>query len=560
MEGGIERQRAVRVVTLAVLVALSVVALTHYQPYTFLHGDGAFYANINKSLWNDVGLDQGEYHPRSWLEQDLGWNQSIDQGWSNVSLGSDGTWLPKHSWVLPLFSTPLFATFGLNGLLIFQILMLTVLLVSAYAVASRLVPTGPAALATLMVAAQPVIAGDVYSYNNDAFYSALLLAGVWAFSVRHWSLSGLLFGLGCWAKLTNVLFVLPFALAVLWRSVTDRDWRILVRALGPFLAPLIVFAASNWLLFGSPTTTSYDTIIVRDDGVLKTESIAARFEEPFGEGLDRVFEDQHEGLDHKAPLLYLAGLGLILGLWTRKQRGWAAAFGVVLLLFLALHAKYHYTYARFFLPAAGLSVIPSAFALQAAGRFAYWRPALGAGGVGIVLWSLCAWATADDTWRATDHIQEAAVINGRKAPCDYFNNLHQKFECRADGPRGADFFWGLALGDDQCTFDDEPRRMLWLHPPKGVRKRTLTWNNVPSGRLVLEYGLAQTSRHDDVSLTIRVNGEIITLPTIDARGVIKRFEAPAGTLRREHNSLQLEVRSRPADWRHLCVEAIVSND
>ncbi len=531
-------------------MGLSITALTQYEAYTFLHRDGAFYADINKSLWRDGGLDQGRYHPRSWLEESMGWNRHIDQGWSNVSLGADGeTWYPKHSWVMPLFSTPFYALFGNNGLLAFHLLMLGLFLVASFAVASKVVPAGPAAVAVLLVAAQPVVTAEVYAYNNDAFYSGLCLLAVWAFAAGRWTVAGLLFGIACWAKLTNVLFVLPFAAVVLW----TRDWARLGRAVAAFAAPLLVFAISNAVMFGSPTTTSYDTILVRDNGVMKTESISARFEEPFGDGMVRVFRDGYEGLDRKAPLLWLAVLGMILGASKPATRWWSVGFGVSYLLFLGLHAKYHYTYSRFFLPVVGLSVLPVGVALHAAGRFVRW-PTVTAGLGGVaVLAAMFSGLGSDDAWRATAHIEDAVVTHARKESCDYFNNMRQKFECFVDGTLGHEYFWGRAMGK-QCTFDGQPKPMLWLHPPPRGRRRAIRFSNVPPGTLEVEYGLAETSRFDNVKLIVAVNGEALELRPIRVRGELLRHEA---TLEGDANTLEITVRTPPSEWRHLCVEATV---
>lgn len=543
-------------------------AWEQYEAYTFLHGDGAFYANINKSLYNDGSLDQAKYHPHSWLEDDMGWNRDLDQGWSNVSLGEDGRWLPKHSWVLPLFATPFYALLGMDGLLLFHVLMLVLMLLSAFQVARRFVGDGPAAVATFLLASQPIVWGDVYSYNNDAFYSALLLGGTWAFLRQRWSVAGLLFGVAVWAKLTNVLFVLPFGVWVLWQW----DKRMLLRCLVPFLIPIAVFLLSNWIHFGSPTTTSYDRIIVREGGLMTTESVSERFGEPFKEGLKRVATDESEGLKHKAPLLVLSTLGALAMLFFARTRFLGAAFLLVWLIFLGLHAKYHYTYARFFLPIAGLGVLPIAFLLDGLGRQERLRrwaallspryegkinpvfPAAVIAGLAFLGYVRSEKHPKAATWRMTDHVDRAQVTQGRER-CDYFNNQRQKFECRSDLRHGHGFFWGLALGDEQCKFDGEARRMLWLHPQPRARERIMSFDAVPKGTLALSFGLAETSKHDDVNLQVAVNGQKVELPKLASRGRLTRADL---TLPHETNRVQLIVRAGPRHWRHLCVEGVIA--
>lgn len=553
-----------RALLAALLLAMLAIVWAKWEPYTYLHGDGTFYANINKSLANDASLDQSAYHPHSWLEDDLGWNKNLDQGWSNVSLGADGRWLPKHSWVLPLFSTPFYVLFGLPGLLAFHVLMMALVLLAGYHVAATFLPRGVAAAATLLVATQPIISGDIYSYNNDAFYSAFLLAGTWAYLRGRLPVAGLLFGVAVWAKLTNVLYVAPFAVHLLWQ----RDPRAIGRALGTFMIPIAVFLGSNWMLFGGPLTTSYDRILVREDGQLTTEGISERFEEPMKEGLKRVLTDEGQGLIPRVPLLVLAIPGAFLLLVRRETRALGASFLVIGAAFLLLHAKYFYTYARFFLPVAGLSILPLGALLAALGgpRIAalgrLLRPRVDGSlnpaflGALVLGGSVLAWlsglALPDRAphYRLSDHIEDARLTQGNTR-CDYFNNIHQKFECPGDP--GDDFYWGRSLGEGQCVFGEEPQTMLWLHPPRRGRDRTLTFTDVPAGRLVLRYGLAETSKHADVRFEVRVNDVEVPLPKITEIGALHRHEHPAA---QDTNTVSITVH-RPTDWRHLCLDGDV---
>ena len=549
----------------ALLLFCGAVAWGSHQPYTFLHGDGAFYANTNRSLWNDFSLDQGSYHPRSWLEDDLSWNKNLDQGWSNVSLGRDGRWLPKHSIVLPMFATPFYALFGLNGLLVFHVLMMVSFLFFAWKVASRFAPPAVAAAATLLMAAQPIVSGDIYAYNNDVFYSAFLMAGAWAFYSDRLRWSGLLFGIAVWAKLTNVLFVLPFGVAILWRW----DLTVLKRALIPFMLPIGVFLLSNLWLYGSPTTTSYDTILVRENGQLTTESVKQRFSEPMKDGLKRVLSHERQGLTKTAPLLLLTILCLPALLFLPGGRGLLGGFIAVGLAFLLMHAKYHYTYSRFFLPVAGLAVAPLAAGLatltsdrlltwadmfhpRLRGR---WNPlfllAIVAGFACLMWMRSLLLPDRPDHWTMAGQIEKAHVtLDGKR--CDYFNNLHQKFECHGD--RGSDFFWGHAMGE-QCTFGGVPQPMLWLHPPARGRERRIAWEDVPGSEYFeLTYGLAETSRHNNVTLELWLNGVKQSLPAVKKRNLLYRHRIGPGALKKSKNHAELVVKAPPVDWRHLCVD------
>jgi hypothetical protein len=530
-----------------------------YEPHTYLHGDGAFYANINKALWHDGTIEQTNYHPHSWLEDDLGWNRNLDQGWSNVSLGRDGRWMPKHSYVLPLFSTPFYAAFGLTGLLLFHLLMMVLLVVASYGIAARFISPACAAVATFLVAAQPVLRGELYAYNNDAFISALLALAVWTFLHHRLIASGALFGIAVWAKATNLLFVLPFAIWLLWR----RDRGQILRGLGAFLVPVFLWLGSNAWFYGGPLTTSYSNILVRTNGQLTTEGIEKQFDEPLKDGLDRILNNERQGLIPQAPLLLLALLGAFWMLTDQHQRALGAAYLSILGLFLILHAKYAYTYGRFFLPVVGISVLPLGALLERGSR---WLDRLAPKREGIsnrlfavaiaalislvVLLSFRLNPPTNARWSAVDTIEKARVFDGKKV-CDYFNNLHQKFECHRDKPYQQ---WGVDL-QRACTFDGSTEPMLWLHPQPRTQ-RTITFE-LPQDTSALEltYGLADTSRFNDMDFSVLLDSQRVELPTITSKGALYKtqIQTPAG----EH-TLTVEVGAQRGGWRHFCFQAMVA--
>ncbi len=571
------------------------IAWARWEPYTFLHGDGAFYANIAKTLWRDHSLDQSHVHPRSWLVDDLGWNHDLDQGWSNVSLGKDGRWLPKHSWLLPLASLPLYGIFGLAGLLVMHVLMLAAIVAATYSLTARLAPPVVAAAATFLVASQPIISGDVYSYNNDVFYSALLLAGTaafaravglgeraappWRVQRRALIVAGLAFGFGVFAKVTNIAYVLPFALWLIARWNPSA----IMTALGAFTAPIGLFFASNTWLFGSPLTSSYSRILIRQDGLLTTESVSARFHEPLKAGLDRVLFDKAEGLLLKAPLVALSVVvALILGvlLWRRgatadrsaatdqaaRRRGTLAlswTFLGVAAAFLALQAKYGFTYSRFFLPVAALGVAPLAVAFDGVARGlgmsrrilapryeGQYNPAFACAVLAAVAIALTVKArifpSASGHFHALERLESGTVTAGG-APCDYFNNQHQKFECRGD--QGRDSMWGRAL-DAQCSFQGKPRPLLLLHPKRG--EQSLRFETPPLGALRFTYGLAETSRHDDVTFEVKLGDIPLPLPLVTRRDqlVVHVLEGLDGL----PGPLTITLRGPKSDWRHFCFD------
>lgn len=522
-------------VLLALAALFGVSVWQRYEPYTFLHGDGAFYANINRTIRADLGLAQGEVHPRTWIESDLGWNRDLDQGWSNVSLGADGeTWWPKHPVLLPIVSTPLYVLLGMPGLLVFNVLQTVLLLFFAYRAAARLAPAAFAALATLALATSPVFLEGAYSYSNDLFYGLLVVAGVDALLGARWATAGALLGMAVWAKVTNGLFVLPVGI---WLLVRER-WRGVLRFGVGFAVPVGLFALSNWVMFGAPWATSYDRILIRQGGHVALESARVRFNVPFGPGLRRLILDDHAGVWKNAPLFLVALPGL-LPLFRRRL--WLAATVVVSLAgFLWFYARYDYLYARFFLPWAGLGVVLGAVGLDGLGGLAaalgarvptrVRRLALPVAGSALALAVAGTWlaqaALAPPARDLVDRVESARVFLG-DLPCDYFNPAHQKFEC-SHAERHDWEYAGRSLGR-QCTVDGAPRSMLWLHPSPSGRPKRLVFPDLPPSAAVTLRAVRVGDRPGAATLTVTADGEPLGSVSLAGPGADERAEwrAPA---------------------------------
>jgi hypothetical protein len=554
-------QRNAWLVALALTVTFAATVYSRYEAHSFLFGDGAFYANINKSIANDFSLDQSAYHPHSWLEDNLGWNRNVDVAWSNVSLGADGRWLPKHSYVVALFSTPFYVVFGLDGLLLFHVAMLVLMLTAAFAIASRFLSPLAAALSTAIVAMQPVIHEGVYAYNNDAFFGAMLILGVWALLSERLLWAGLLMGIGVWTKATNILFVLPFAGWLIWRY--RADWRRIAKATLAFAVPIVLMLSVNWYYFGSPLTTAYHRIIVRTDHQITTQSLADSFTEPVGEGLKRVVKDKREGLESQAPLLWLSLPGILLLGWRQKSRVLALLYGLAFGAFLILQAKYAFTYARFFMPVIALSVVPIGAIIDlfpSQSRETEARP--GPGHLGQLLigafavYVLAAWLWPASTYpySFSEHIEDAKVTNNGKR-CDYFNNNHLKWECNGDREPYA--YWGRAIRKKECVFEGVQRDMLWLHPPPHANERRILFDKVPPGTMTVAFGLASPSKSTGVNPVLLVNGTAVELPDIKRIGELYTHTIGGDVLNRPENSVEIRVRARPHNWRQLCLAATV---
>ncbi len=542
----------------AVLVALAVGAAigARYEPNSFLHGDGAFYALTNQGIL-DGTIDQSELQPRSWFEEDLGWNRDLDQAWSNVALGADGEYFPKHPLPMPLLATPLFWLFGYAGLLLFNALGLGALLWLSWRFACRWARPPVALAAVVAVSALPLMTRSAYAYSNDVFYAALVLAGLEGWVRGRFRVSGAAFGLAMWAKPTNIVFGLPLGLWLIWK----RRWREAAWMAGSAAVPLTLMLIANALMFGSPFTTAYDRILVMEGGQATLDSVSTAFNQSLLDGVWHIVGED-DGLWEQANLLLLGLVGAALVVRRAPLAvGLLAAWTLAWLLFYGL---YDYRYGRFFLPLAGLYVAPLAVlidqlaeGLTAAPR----RLVVVAGGTGAALLAvaaLLALTRGGGDWRAAEHVTEAHVerVETRRArpiPCDYFNPNHERWECarveRAKWER-----WGRSIRGG-CLLEGEVRDWLWLHVPERASKR-ITWDDVPPGDLRIDFGLAEASRHSGVKLRV-LEGDVVLADLVTrGPGVAQEHRIEAGA--RRSRALTIEVPEQAHGWRQLCVDLVLA--
>ena len=568
------------IVPVALLFGFASSVVTHYEPNTFLHGDGAFYANMNRSLL-DGTLQQRDYQPASWYEDQLGWNHTMDQAWSNISLGGDGGLGIEAPTLMPIVATLFYLPLSYGGLLLFNVLALVLALTGAHRLASRYATPAVAAAVTLTVATLPIFTRNAYAYSNDVFYAALVIWAYELFFRGRIGLAGLLFGLSIWAKATNALLGLPLGVGLL----AQRRWRDAAWLAGMTAAPVSVHLAMNAYMFGGPFTSAYNRVLVMEDGRKAIADVREVFDREFFEGLHDLWGNGYEGLAKNAWLLVPAVPAIAL-LW-RRQRLLCLALGWGLLTYAGIFAPYKYTYARFFMPLALLLVAPAALltvkSLGVADAALGIRRSRWAVVVGLLWLGLVSYERAPaDVWTASDHIAEAKVTRGTGAQamrCDYFNLRHMKWEClmmdHAFWQR-----WGLAVGS-QCQFEyratdtaentpavnanpgsdktkspkplaGQGRRRLWLHPNPGVERKIVF--RPPPGDLFIRYGLGNKSRYRWAKLQIRAGDG--PAQTLQVDGIGKLYETTIAASTRGE-TLEIIVPNQPHDWRQLCVSVRV---
>ena len=501
-----------------------------WQPNKWLIGDGAFYLNEANAILQHGSLRQEAFHPHSWYDKNLGWNVDVDPAFSNIALGRHGEWWPKHPYLMPLVAAPFIWAYGPLGSLICHFLSYALLAAMAFRVAARLASPAAAFAAACALVATPWFAHCAWGFNNDVFYTVIVLASIEAAIADRPDIAGLLFGIGVFAKATNVLY----GPALLGLFVLRKDWRGARRFVLWGAGPVVLYLTLNWYMFSSPFKTGYDRILVRIAGVTSTHSHATDFHfANTRQGLKNVLLGG-DGIWPHVPLFFPA----LLGLPVLLARRWREA--VLLLWCLVVPIIFHATYTwyrlEFNLPQLALAVTPLAMLLAPLGRpdahaTPSPRPWLRRG---VLLLAIVLLATgvgrrllerqSSYLWA---HLPQATVMLG-DIPCDYFSNMGDRFECSHFDTN--DFQSTGRVLDAPLRYGGKPEQMILLTPHNTGKERRLTYRDVPlTAQFLLRFGLADNARADAVvHLQVLLNDKPLLVRDIKARGLhVERLDTAA---------------------------------
>lgn len=528
-----------------------------YQPDTWLFADGSFYFTTLRSLVEHGRLEQKDLQPRSWYEQDLKWNRRLTDDWSNVALGRNGGWYPKHPILVPVAAIPLYLLYGPIGTLALNVLMNLAFLLLAYKLATRFAHPGIAAFVVALAAAVPFVREMSYSFSNDLLGTILLLGALELSFAKRFGLAGVLAGLSLWSRVTHAAF-LPGLVIVAW---DQGGWKGVRRAILFACIPLGVWAALNTWQFGAPWTTSYQRVIVRENGVAKTASHARLFNVPFLDGMRRILFGA-DGGPRTFPLLVPGLVGLVVLMFRRRL----VAAGLLLFCVLPLlaFAKYDWYRAHFLYPVYGVGAVGLAALLGFVPRFApqenapVARPSrtvrllLATGAVVAVLGSSVAVRAAHrrDPQLLSSHLEQARVFLD-DIPCDYFNPQHDRYEC-SSWDKGVSWnMTGRVLGEPVLV-RGAPRRGLWMHPNPSRKVRRMVFDELPARRVELTFALGDQTHEGPVDIELLVRGAAVDRFTLRAPGeeatrTVELVEGPGP-------ALEVRVRSNQPDWKHLVFE------
>ena len=547
-----ESTRNYRTAVLLIAVILGFLSIrSHWTPNKWLFGDGAFYMNVVRGLLDDGSLRQESLHPHSWYDRDLGWNRNVDAAWSNIALGRNGEWWPKHPILMPIVASPFVWAFGPIGTLIFQFLAYVLMALLAWRVATRVAPRPAALAATIAFLATPWIHDRVWGFNNDVFYTVLILAALDAtLSGKAPVLAGVLLGVGVFAKATNVLYG-PALLAVF---LLRKDLRGALRFCVAAAVPAALYLGLNWYMYGSPFHTGYDRILVREAGVLGMHSHSADFH--FSQvlpGLKKVLFGGETFLG-RFPLFFAALAGLV-PLAIKRPRE-ALLFAWCIAVPVAFHAPYTWYRLEFNLPQIAIAVAPLAALLAPLGapfeedfqrkQLRWGRLVLLVLGVVLLGAGLGRRALAEDRSWFQEHLTRASVRLG-DMPCDYFNNQVERWECSHFDNN--DWFMTGRVLKDPLKFEGKAEDLLVLHPHPSGKERVLEYSGVPLGdTLKVRYGLADNARANaQVRFQVLVDGQPLLEEEVTGKGLREKALDTSAFAGREAK-VAFVTRAANANW------------
>ena len=326
--------------------------------YTFLDGDCTWYRATIVSLLSDGDLDQRNNLPL--VETPKG-PRPLYSPESDVALGQNGAWYPKHPLLMAVLALPFYFVAGDMGLLAFNLAQLTALLIVSWYLLRRVTSDVLALAMTWWLAFATHLLPAAYNFSPDVLSTLLVVSGYLALVSHKPAAAGALLGLACCSRWSN-LVLLPVASAFVLHGFTRREWL----AFGlPLVACLLALGALNTHMFGSPFLTPYDRVIGSFDSGIPVLEVSHRsmFDQPFFAGLWAQLTHPAKGLLVSGPHVLLVPFGLVL-LW-RKDRAETLLLAGMCLALIAFFAPYQEWQAstighRFLMSVVVLSATPAA--------------------------------------------------------------------------------------------------------------------------------------------------------------------------------------------------------
>ena len=328
------------IVTILCLIYIPYILSQDLPRETYIKGDCFFYRATIKSILADGDL---------LLSNNI---DTADPLCDQLALGQEG-FVPKHPIIMPLFSIPFYFAFGNQGLLLFNIMNVMILIVLLFKL-NRLFFDEWISFSTVMIyAVGTLFLNYVYNYSPDIFSTVMVVGGLYCVLTKRYYVGAFLLGLSLFAKVSNSVpagIICLYAVVMIFREsepVAAGGKRAFAKSVtvagfaAVFLLSLFPLFYTNQALFGSPFVTGYNRTAVHGT---QPEEIAifdhaTQFNQPLLKGTVLLLFYKQWGIIPTNPILIFSFLGVLL-LYRKKNRG---RYFLLLCIFLAqfvFFAKY----------------------------------------------------------------------------------------------------------------------------------------------------------------------------------------------------------------------------
>lgn len=257
------------------LIALTLYVFFVYEPYTWSYADAGWQVSAVQSLVEDGDLDL-----RNQLQNE--YEQASDQ----VAIGASGEWYPLHELPIIFLAVPFYILLGVNGCLALNIMVAAFFAPLSYALARAFVGARNALFVAVLALFSPVFVFYSYSFSVDVLGAILMGFSLLLVFRKFYFFAGLACGLAVLSRLVNVCGIPPLLGYIFFSGIrisegatsqASSDWcTSRVKSVGYFMLGGAVFAVlfglQNYLMFGSPVSSSYHNWIASTDLGITQES------------------------------------------------------------------------------------------------------------------------------------------------------------------------------------------------------------------------------------------------------------------------------------------------
>lgn len=301
-----------------------------YEAFTFTKYDPGWMVTAVQSLAEDGDLD---------LSNQLSENPALAE--DQIAIGVDGEWFPVHEILICFAALPFYFLLGINGCLLFNFLVAWGTAVGAYLLCRKFYNEPLSFIAAMLTCVGTILYRYSYSFSIELLGTFFITFSLLSALNRRWLSAGALFGLSVWARLGNFAAA-PAFLILVYFSIrgSNKSAKPIIKFFAGAGPLALVWFYMNWLMFGSPLSTSYDNWAVNTGAGLTISSQRELFSASGITNIPRLIFDLKIGLLSSFPLTPIALLIGLPVLWkTHRHIAWfIVSISIVYLLFFSVYA------------------------------------------------------------------------------------------------------------------------------------------------------------------------------------------------------------------------------